>query len=320
MVDWTSPEQLALDAASFIKFMHAMAGLYFWEFAVSLDFDLEFITGKRRFRWPLCFYMLGRYVLLSAMIGILVALDTTHEINCQALYTFNQFMGNAAVGMASINLSIRTMAVWAQSRYIVIPLILILSLHDCYAGVLLKAEWIPGEGCIITDTNNTILAATFIYSMCFDAVVMVLNAVRLAPRTGHSRLLRLLFKDGVIYFIVAFLSNLVATVFMLLNLNSVMSVIFNVPAAVLSTIVASRAVRRLVKFTANGPEMFTPSTHSSALRSARSPITSGNHNAKNLNSGVHIQMQSFTIGDEESGRADDVEAKQQIVGLPLHDD
>ena len=34
----------------------------------------------------------------------------------------------------------------------------------------------------------------------------------------------------------SFLANLLATVFMLLNLNSIMSVIFNVPAAVASTV------------------------------------------------------------------------------------
>ena len=54
-----------------------------------------------------------------------------------------------------------------------------------------------------------------------------------------------------------FLANLIATIFMLLNLNAVMSIIFNVPAAVASTIVASRAVRRLTKFTNKGPEVFS---------------------------------------------------------------
>lgn len=43
---------------------------------------------------------------------------------------------------------------------------------------------------------------------------------------------------------------------MLLNLNAVMSIIFNVPAAIASTIVASRAVRRLTNFTSKGPEIF----------------------------------------------------------------
>lgn len=55
----------------------------------------------------------------------------------------------------------------------------------------------------------------------------------------------------------SFLSNLLATVFLTLNLNPVMSIIFDVPAAIVSTIVASRAVRRLTEFTHKGPEVFS---------------------------------------------------------------
>jgi len=53
---------------------------------------------------------------------------------------------------------------------------------------------------------------------------------------------------------------------MLLNLNQIMSVIFNVPAAVLSTIVASRAVRRLTTFTNQGPEVLYVLIHFSDNR------------------------------------------------------
>ena len=69
----------------------------------------------------------------------------------------------------------------------------------------------------------------------------------------------------------SFLSNFIATVFMVLNLNQIMSIIFNVPAIVISTvstslsgcvpltspstwqIAACRAVRRLTNFTYDGP-------------------------------------------------------------------
>lgn len=71
------------------------------------------------------------------------------EINCQAIYTFNQIAGDAAVGLASINLSIRTwalypgvtyantspwispnrMAIWSQNRYIIGFLILVILGH-----------------------------------------------------------------------------------------------------------------------------------------------------------------------------------------------
>lgn len=39
----------------------------------------------------------------------------------------------------------------------------------------------------------------------------------------------------------SFLANLLATIFMLLNLNAVMSIIANVPAAIASTVGLSRA-------------------------------------------------------------------------------
>ncbi|OAX41297.1 hypothetical protein K503DRAFT_685802 [Rhizopogon vinicolor AM-OR11-026] len=254
MVDWN---------AIFMKTMHSLIGLYAWEFIISLDFDWAVLTGKKRFRWPLIFYFAGRYLLLAALVGIAVAMDVSKEINCHTLYAFNQLAGNAAVGLASINLSLRTIAIWSQSKWIIALLILLILGHWSLIlqGVLLGATWAPG-GCQITYSNTTILSATFIYSMCFDFVVMCLSAYKLAwvpARNGtngtHTRLIMMLFSDGLIYFFIAFMSNLVATTFMVLNLNPTMSIIFNVPAAIASTIVASRVVRRLTNFQISGPEM-----------------------------------------------------------------
>ena len=125
---------------------------------------------------------------------------------------------------------------------------------------MLRSEWVEGSGCIITSTNNTILAAIFIYSMCFDVLVIILNMYKLLgigvgpPRIfGKSRLTKLIFADGLIYFLIAcvisvfrslallkcrysFFVNMTATIFLLLRLNPVMSVIFNIPAAVFSTV------------------------------------------------------------------------------------
>ncbi|KAF9225732.1 hypothetical protein BS17DRAFT_699505 [Gyrodon lividus] len=264
MPNWQSPSELTTDSLVFVKLMHALTGLYAWEFIVSLDFDWAVLTGKKKFRWPLAFYFAGRYLLLFAMIGILISLDTPIKVNCQALYIFNQLAGDAAVGLASINLSLRTIAIWSQNKWIIGTIVLIVLGHWSLIlqGVLLTATWIPGVGCAIVESNTTILAATFIYSMCFDFVVLCLTAYRLAwtqRRTGvsgrHSNLVRMIFSDGLVYFIIAFLANLLATIFMILDLNAVMSVLFNVPAAIASTIVASRAVRRLYNFNLKVPEV-----------------------------------------------------------------
>ncbi|TBU58596.1 hypothetical protein BD310DRAFT_1014948 [Dichomitus squalens] len=303
MVEWHSNTELAVDGTVFLKFMHALSGLYFWEFVTSLEFEWSFITGKRRFHYPALFYFLNRYCLLFTMIGILIALDTTVEVNCQALYTFNQIMGQASSGLASINLSIRTMALWSHDKRIVIPIVIVILGHWSLIlqGVLLTAIWVPGQGCVVAGTKNTILAATFIYSMCFDLGILLLSLWKcvVGVKGGRSQLMTLLFKDGLMYFFIAFLSNLLAVVFIMLNLNAIMSVIFNVPAAIFSTIVACRAVRRLTNFSQRGAEVFSSSTGHS-FRAAPTG-TRGTVPVSPMKgpSGVHVQMQTFTVADED---------------------
>ncbi|PPQ65340.1 hypothetical protein CVT26_000055 [Gymnopilus dilepis] len=301
MVDWHSPAEVAKDGVAFGRFMHCLLGVYIWEFVVSFDFDWQYITGKRTFRWPMVFYFLNRYCLLFALMGIAIALNVTEPVNCQGLYTFNQCFGNAAIGLASINLSLRTIAVWSRRWFIVVPLVLIILGHWSLLlhGILLKAAWIPGQGCAITDTDNKLLAATFIYSMVFDLTVLVLTAFKLVyPASGRSRLVELIFKDGLIYFAIAFLANLLATIFMLVNLNAVMSIIANVPAAIASTIVAGRIVRRLSNFTSQGPEMF-PSTTQGSTIAFRSNMSAGlrpkfaTKVSTAKSEGVHVQMETF---------------------------
>ncbi|KAJ3556814.1 hypothetical protein NM688_g1815 [Phlebia brevispora] len=329
MPDWSSEAELLVEANAFAKFMHALAGLYFWEFATSLDFDWDFVVGRKRFHWPMVLripptrlFKLLTLVLpdilfpgsLPAFLrdDRLIALDVTTEVNCQALYTYNQLVGDAAVGLASINLAIRTMALWSMNPYIVAPLVLIIFGHWSLIlqGVLLEATWIPGSGCAIIKTNTTVLSATFIYSMCFDLVVLILTTIKLLmPGGRRSQLMSMLFKDGLIYFLIAFIANLIATVFMVLNLNAIMSVIFNVPAAVASTIVACRAVRRLSKWSNTGPEVFSsgPSQSNGAIAFRSNMAGNGNksnpaisipHNRKE-SEGVHVQMDTFTVAETD---------------------
>ncbi|KAJ3812759.1 hypothetical protein EV368DRAFT_86485 [Lentinula lateritia] len=333
MIEWSSQAEVQLDAEVLLKFTHALMGIYVWEWFLSVDFDWEFITGKRPFRWPIMFYFANRYILFFALIGILISFDTTTKVNCQAIYIFNQLTGNASVGLASINLGLRTLAVYGNSKTLAIILIIAILGHwslILQAGVLLKAAWSPeANQCIIISTNNTILAATFIYSMVFDLLVFLLNAYKLGLRKGstssmgESRLGRLLFGDGLVYFFVAFLSNLLATVFMLLNLNSIMTVIFNIPAAISSTIVACRVVRRLSTFTNEGAEMFNPGAQLELCRGSRMrpqilKVTStGNHH---IRSGVHVQIAQETYTHTEAIIEQEPPSSNTDIDLNLHYD
>ncbi len=99
------------------------------------------------------------------------------------------------------------MAVWGQKWYIVAALVSIslghwsLLLH----GILLTATWVPHQGCLITSTDSRILSATFIYSMVFDFTVLILTASKLVRPSGtKSRLVNMMFADGLYYFIIAY--------------------------------------------------------------------------------------------------------------------
>ena len=99
------------------------------------------------------------------------------------------------------------MAVWGMKWYIVGPLVAIclgqwsLLLH----GVFVNAKWIPGEGCVITSTGSKLLSVTFIYTMSFDLVVLLLTASKLGRASmPKSRLVNMIFADGLYFFIIAY--------------------------------------------------------------------------------------------------------------------
>jgi hypothetical protein len=69
----------------------------------------------------------------------------------------------------------------------------------------LAATWITGTGCVIMFTDRTIMLVTFIYTMIFDFIILLLAAVKLfkTMTAGSHPLTRLVFKDGLIYFNIA---------------------------------------------------------------------------------------------------------------------
>jgi hypothetical protein len=56
-------------------------------------------------------------------------------------------------------------------------------------------------------------------AMSFDLIVLVLTTIGLVMSPGRSSLWQLLFRQGVVYFLVAFVVNMIPTIFLLINLN-----------------------------------------------------------------------------------------------------
>lgn len=108
--------------------------------------------------------------------------------------------------------------------------------------------------------------------MSFDLLVLLLSIIGLVSSPGRSSLWHLLFKQGIVYFLVAFVANLMPAVLLLLNLNrtslflcfsyyfdpwsnvyhdtmiAIMNIMFTIPAAVATSIVACRSFVALTRF------------------------------------------------------------------------
>jgi hypothetical protein len=114
---------------------------------------------------------------------------------------------------------------------------------------IVRSEFSPeARSCTIIstgDTNNLNLNLLYLYTMFVDLVVLVLSTIGLLLTPGRSTLWKLLFKDGVVFFLMAFCSNAAATVMLLFNLNPAINLIFCVPAACITASAASRAFIRL---------------------------------------------------------------------------
>jgi hypothetical protein len=301
--DWNSPAVLEQDGLIFLKFMHVVMGLYIWEWAISLDFDWLYVSGQRRLTLTLIPYFLNRYFFLFFFIGLAISLNATSEINCQALYTFLQIMGVMCLGLATMNLSIRCITIWGQNRKVAGGLGVLIITHWVVLmnAIKIVAVWVPGSGCVIIKTPTTMYTAGYVFAMSIDFIVLVLTLYRLGFNSGNgpqSRLANRLVHDGVVYFVIAFVANVAATVMMVLDLNPILAVITAVPASMTASIAATRAIRRLVNFSHQGNLANT--AHTSGDYNAASMRFIGNPELKQQQSvSVNFEMNKVGSVDKE---------------------
>jgi len=77
----------------------------------------------------------------------------------------------------------------------------------------IHARWIDGS-CQVIDSSVTYNSVVYSYTMVFDFTIMVLTGIKIQFGRGdyRSELVRRLYIDGIMYFAVAFVVNLIAVV------------------------------------------------------------------------------------------------------------
>ncbi|KAI6103818.1 hypothetical protein EDD16DRAFT_297640 [Pisolithus croceorrhizus] len=305
MADQNTTDSTSSNFAIFIKLQHFLLGLYVWEFIISLDFDWKVLTRKHAFRWPLFFYFSGRYIMLIALVGIIVSVDPPRMLSCRDLVTFNQLAASASLGLACINLAIRTIAVW-HNKWITRLIILLVLGHWSLVlqSGLVITSWTPTSGCVIVETKNMILAATSLYAMGFDFIVLCLLAYKLAfthdlGTSALGRLSRRLISEGILYFVVSFICNSIASLLMIMvSSDAVVGVIFHIPACVASTIASSRVVRRLSTFNTETEKVYSSGNLRNTPLFVGGTLSSRGNVPVDQVTDVRIEMGKFSPGGE----------------------
>lgn len=160
-----------------------------------------------------------------------------------------------AILCASTSLMLRTIALWERKLSVIITLGIICLAHWTLlyrTMFIVTAQWEPAyQACVVTQTNPSLLNTTFFFTMGFDLIILIFTAVALLGRhSARTDLWKLLFQDGLVYFLVSFSTNCIPAVLNVLDLNTPMNVIATIPAATITSIAATRAVIRLLEFSA----------------------------------------------------------------------
>ncbi|KAF9534926.1 hypothetical protein CPB83DRAFT_879194 [Crepidotus variabilis] len=266
MVDWKSPAVIAQCYTAYLKVCNCAFGFFVWEFIKTWDFEWQILTRKRQFKWPLIFYFANRYVYLihSILLLLFTNSSTAHPWNnCQDLFISLIAFSNLSLGLASANLAIRTLAVWNFNRCLSFLVTVLIGGHWIFGLTLAcsyKATWAPGIGCIPRQDHFVLSAALSIYTVSFDGLMLILNAYKLGFRTSTTlqvmaattgrkwTLTSVVMFHGSSYFIISFLINLSFIIVILLDWNVGVISLVGVSTAVVSTVVACRAVRSLALF------------------------------------------------------------------------
>jgi len=120
---------------------------------------------------------------------------------------------------------------------------------------VIDAKWDTAiSACSVTRIDKDFLEATFFFTMGFDAIILIATTTALYRHGGsRSGLWSLLFRDGLVYFLVTASCNSVPAILNVLQLNNVMNLIATVPAATIAAIAACRLVLRLQEFATSDP-------------------------------------------------------------------
>ncbi|KZW02200.1 hypothetical protein EXIGLDRAFT_760047 [Exidia glandulosa HHB12029] len=266
MFFWTDPGILltSLRAANHLIFVQL--GFLLWELIATIPFDFSFIARRRRVTWSYVFYVLARVAALASLwCGVLKAAWLS-KVPCKAVGLGAFIFGYAALAFAAALLLQRTIAICGQTRWV---LFLTLAMYTSDLVVwfyeISKASQnrrcdrtltlsqmrffsVPNLSVCATEEGRGNNLLNIVLATAFDIVCLILIVVTLQQGIPGRSLWKLLYQQGVIWFVVVAFGHTIAITFLVLDLNQPITEMTMMFAMLNNVICATRMYRGLAIF------------------------------------------------------------------------
>ncbi|KAI0256382.1 hypothetical protein BJV78DRAFT_1278883 [Lactifluus subvellereus] len=248
MTNWHDPVRVVADYIALIEFVHVLGGLYIWEIVLNLDYEYSIIMGKRKLTRTFPLYLGCRWCPLFVITGHFVGSDISHEINCQALVLMIFTFGYLSFLFSSALIVLRICALWEYNKAVIALASaswLANTASYIYSGVTSRGYW-TGSICAIQHTEHTKISifSTFITDLILLAL-MLIGLLRWQEARQRGGIWWLLYTQGLAWVVILTLAEVPPVVFIILDLNDPMNLMFLTPGLIIMSLGASRMYRGL---------------------------------------------------------------------------
>lgn len=249
MTHWRDLAVLTSEEIVFIKFMHVMGGVYIWEFSSNLGYEYSIIMGERKFTWTFPLYLGCRWCPLFCIILQFIGSDAAHKISCNAWMIATFVFGYLSFAFASALIVLRVVALWDHNK-IATTLATVTWLANTgmciYSATIASAVW-HGNICMALRTEHGEIG--ILSTLISDFVLLMLMLFGLLRWKGTQErggIWWFLYTQGLAWVVLVTLAEVPPAVFIILDLNDPLNLMFQVLAMVIVAIGASRIYRGLV--------------------------------------------------------------------------
>jgi len=256
MVNFHDPRLLFPEILALVKFYDAVCGVYIWEFVSNLHYEWGVIRGNHPHRWTIWIYVITRFATLMAVIMALVDFNIASPISssgCQVVTSLGFTFAYMAFSFSSLLIVLRIIAIWSKNKLIVglATGVWVITASILIHGLTqIRSSWDSEViNCSLPNVkSNRPAIISVLASDIVLLVIMFIGLLRLWHRGEDALgLVRLLWKQGVIYLLVVTAADIPAVAFICLDLNEAFDLMFLMPGLVTTSIATTRMYRSLIE-------------------------------------------------------------------------